>query len=241
MRASELNCLNAIKDAFYERNNMHIEKCNNAFQEVKNIIFSATQTNDINKFPDFFSGDSIIEHFTITSSKETRKGSYYKIHEINGAKKTKKYFETTDKEFIGSHHTPNTMHTASTENIYNSFTYADFVASFKKNFDNHYKSLIKSNYSNQKVVFLIEQDGARLCIYEKGSFNRFYLLSEDKQLLQYLRDKYPAVNYVLMRESDCVEIIDLSQINKLIASSKEGLDVRGGRMVNTSIKLYLDF
>ena len=101
-------------------------------------------------------------------------------------------------------------------------------------------SLMNSDYLDQTVIFLIEQEDARLCIYENGRFKRFYLLSEDKELLTYLKDKYPALNYVIFNSTDSVEIIDLSKVDDLIKNAKKGLDIRSGRKRDLTLKYYWD-
>ena len=115
-----------------------------------------------------------------------------------------------------------------------------FVKSFKRNVENHLESLRKSEYTKQVVVFLIEQESASLGVYEHDIFNRFYKLSEDKKMLQYIKETMTDVNYIIFNATDSYEIIDLSKIDLVITRAKENLDIRGGRQKNVSIKLYID-
>ena len=101
-------------------------------------------------------------------------------------------------------------------------------------------SLKKSEFIKWVVVFLIEQQGASLGGYVNNKFNRFYMLSEDRNILDYIKETLTDVDYIIFVDTDRYEVIDLSKIDVLIQGAKTGLDIRGGRQRNISLKSYID-
>ncbi len=240
LRQNELDCLNKIKDSFIYFKGIKKVFDNSDCLRMKSILCSAHQNEKHSDFPDFFFDGGIIEHFEVTASDETRKGSQYKIDDAYCQREKEEHFKQLDKEFLQSPHHPGTMTTQTVEDTYKCFSYESFVKSFKRNAKHHLKSLRNSEYTNQLVVFLIEQESASLCIYANGVFNRFYKLSEDKKLLQYIKATLVDVDYIVFNATDAYEVIDLSKIDSMIADAKENLDIRGGRQKNVTIKLYID-
>lgn len=239
-RRNELDCLNLVRKAICGFSNIKIEKINCDINFIRDILNNARELSDSSKFPDFIFDCGIIEHFAVAGYKETRKGSEFKIEESKCNEETEAFYKEEDEIFLKNPRKPGIFQTVSRENIYSNSAYKDFVFSFKKNLDKHTESLKKSEYCNNTVIFLIEQEDARLGIYENNIFKRFYLLSEDKHLLTYLKEKYPLINYVIFNSADSVEIIDLSNLEPLIGRAKDGLDIRGGRMRQLSLKICGD-
>lgn len=235
-RPNEIECLERIKKGIAARS----LKSNIDGSFLKEMLKSISASKETNKFPDFFFDGGVAEHFIITGSKDHGKGCDFKINESKAKRQTKEFFEKCDDEFLKSPIQPWTISTVSTENIYDESSYENFVYSFKKHFDDHLISLRKSNYVNNVVVFIIEQQDGRMGIYENNIFNRFYLLSNDKKMLQYIKSSYPNVNYVIFTCSDAIEAIDVSKIDVLIEKASEGLDIRGGRHITISLKNYID-
>lgn len=243
LRQNELNCLNLIKDNFFTRSKKANKVFDNSdFLKMAKILDGARHNENHNNFPDFFFDGGIIEHFEVTSSNETnKKGSEYRTEEASNKRKTDNYFKQCDEEFIKCPHKPNTMRTATVEETYECFSYDGFVKSFKRNSEKHLNSLSNSKYSKQVVVFLIEQQSAALNVYEHGRFNRFYKLSEDKKILQYIKKSFIDVDYIIFKVADMYEIIDLSKIDSVIADAKNELDIRPGRQTNTSLRVYVNY
>ena len=77
-------------------------------------------------------------------------------------------------------------------------------------------------------------------MYINNIFNRFYRLSEDRNILEYIKETLADVDYIIFIATDRYEVIDLSKIDALIQRAKAGLDIRGGRQKNVSLKLYID-
>lgn len=240
MRDNELACLNKIKDAYINYGVLKKEFDNSDYLIMESVFNSAYQNKEHNNFPDFFFDSGIIEHFEVTASEETRKGSKYKIDDVGKKKETDQYFNELDEEFLQSEHHPGTFVTKSREDTHECFSYEAFEKSFKRNTNKHLVSLRKSLYNDKIVVFLIEQQGARLCIYANDRFYKFYTLSEDKNLLLYIKENMGGVNYIIFTASDSYEILDLAKIDVMIARAKDELDIRGGKQRNISLKVYID-
>lgn len=240
MRDNELACLNKVKDSFINHNGIEKEFDNSDYLIVESILNSAHQNENHNDFPDFFFDGGIIEHFEVTASDETQKGSQYKIDDAYCQREKEKHFKQLDKEFMDSPHHPGTIRTETVEDTHECFSYESFTKSFKRNVEHHLDSLKKSKYTNQLVVFLIEQQGASLGVYINNIFNRFYRLSEDRNILEYIKETLIDVDYIIFIATDRYEVIDLSKIDVLIQRAKTGLDIRGGRQKNVSLKLYID-
>jgi hypothetical protein len=77
-------------------------------------------------------------------------------------------------------------------------------------------------------------------VYINNIFDRFYMLSEDRNILEYIKETLTDVGYIIFISTDRYEVIDLSKIDALIQRAKIGLDIRGGRQKNVSLKLYID-
>lgn len=236
----ELDCLEDVKKSIFGESHIKIVKCNCDIEQIKDIIVGTKHSAAKNDFPDFVFNRGLIEHFIVSSSKDNKKGSSYKVHEREAEKQKMNVFQHEELEFLNSEKQRNSVMAVKVDDVFEESSYQDFTYSFKKHFDDHYQSLIRSNLYNENVIFLIDQQGGRLGIYENGQFSRFYLLSEDKNLLWYLATKYPKVNYVFFKASDALEIIDLSSIETLYGSAKDNQDIRGGRMINSSLKLFID-
>ena len=240
MRDNELACLNRVRDGYIYHASIKKEFDNSDYLIVSSILTSAYQNEKRSDFPDFFFDGGIIEHFEVTASNETRKGSQYKVDDAYCQREKEKHFKQLDKEFIESPHHPGTMTTQTVEDTHECFSYEAFKKSFKRNAHKHLVSLRKSLYNGKIVVFLIEQQGARLCIYANNSFYKFYTLSEDKNLLLYVKENMSDVNYIIFTASGSYEILDLSKIDSMISRAKDNQDIRGGTQRNISLKLYID-
>jgi len=240
LRQNEVDCLNKVKNSFIYFKGIKKEFDNSDHLTMESILNSAHQNESHNDFPDFFFGGGIIEHFGVTASDETRKGSQYKIDDAYCQREKDKHFKQLDKEFIESPHHPGTMRTKMVEDTHKCFSYESFIKSFKRNVEHHLDSLKKSKYVNEVVVFLIEQQGASLGVYTNNIFNRFYMLSEDRNILEYIKETLTDVDYIIFIATNRYEVIDLSKIDVLIRRAKTGLDIRGGRQKDVSLKLYID-
>ena len=240
LRQNEIDCLNKIKDSFIYFKDMKKVFDNSDYLMMESILNSARQNENHSDFPDFFFDGGIIEHFEVTASDETHKGSQYKIDDAYCQREKDKHFKQLDKEFIESSHHPGAMRIETVENTHECFSYESFIKSFKRNVEHHLDSLKKSKYVDETVVFLIEQQGASLGVYINNIFNRFYMLSEDRNILEYIKETLTDVDYIIFIATDRYEVIDLSKMDVLIQRAKTGLDIKGGRQKNVSSKFYID-
>ena len=240
LRQNEIECLNRIKDSFIYSEGITKAFDNSDYLTMESILKSAYQNEKHSDFPDFFFEGGIIEHFEVTASNETHKGSQYKADDANCQRENKEQFKQLSKEFMDSRPQPGTIKTNTIEDTYECFSYESFVKSFKRNIVNHLNSLKNSKYENQIVVFLIEQDSGRLGVYNGDTFIEFYRLSEDKMLLEYLKETLFDINFVIFNSVDAYEIIDMSKIDALIKNSKSGLDIRGGKQSNITTSIFID-
>lgn len=236
-RKNEIDCLNNVLRILKTSNQ---SKNKTVLAKVISILEDARENKDSNAFPDFISSCGLVEHFIVSASKETRKGSEYKIHETNEKLAISNLIKKKDAAFLSSASSPGTMETICVQSEFNETSYGCFVSSFKRNVDNHLKSLLRVGNSKGVVVFLIEQQDGRLSIYKNDSFYKFYLLAKDKILLNYLKEIRGLVHYVVFNSADTVEIIDLSQIDSLLLNADENQDIRGGRKIDLTTKIYID-
>ena len=240
IRKNELDCLNRVKDGFSRRGKIKLIFDNSERSTMSSILTSAHQNENHSEFPDFFFDGGIIEHFEVTASNETGKGSKYKVDNANWKRESNKYFNKLDREYMETPFNPGTLKTEYIENVYDDFSYDSFVRSFKKNAEHHLISLKNSDYTGQSVVFMIEQNDGSLGVYINDRFVRFYSLTEDKRLLQYIKGALKDVDYIFFCTIERCEIIDLSKIDSVIAEAKDNLDIRGGRTDDIALKLYID-
>ena len=238
-RQNEIYCLEKVKSCFFRCEQAKIE-FNNSDVLIEKILLSSRDNKNNNDFPDFFFDGGIIEHFQVTASAETKKGSSFRIEEEQNKKQAEENFRKADKEFQNSKHVPNTFSVAENLDEYENFSYEAFLFSFKKNFINHYQSLIKSDFLGKTVVFLIEQDDSRLGIWNGNTFLRFYSIHEDKNVLEFLKEYSNQVRIIIFIAVDGIEIIDLSKIDSLLSKAKSNLDIRSGHSKHLQLKIYLD-
>lgn len=238
-REHEINCLNKVKSALNGESSIKIDACNCDIKNIKDIFNSAIPNPNNSIFPDFIFPNGSLEHFGVTSSKENRKGSSFKIAENESTKKIEDFFEQQTNAFYEKEHIPNSVSSATATSAYTDFSYRCFLNSVKKNVEKHLESLAKTLNAGD-AVFLIEQQDARLGIYKDNIFNKFYLISEDKELLLYFKQYCDILKYIVFISVDSVEIIYLPNIDSFIRFSKASQDIRGGRFVSVSAKLMFD-
>lgn len=241
MRENEIHCLNKIRNSFINSTGLKKEFDNSDYFTMKSILNSARHNENHSEFPDFFFDGGIIEHFEVSASNETKDGSKYRVEDFKKRKEAKKYFEELDREFLESERQPGRFFSESKKMVHQCFSYEAFVNSFRRNVGKHILSLRKSNCGTKAIVFLIEQPAGRLCVYVNDEFDRFYMLSEDRNLLSLIKESMRGVNYIIFNAIDSYEILDLSKVDDLISKAKSDLDIRGGNQINLSVKIYGDY
>ena len=240
MKKDEFKCLKYVIGAFYHLGNATIVFSNTDENNLIKQLKSAIPNTNPSEFPDFLSEDVLLEHFSITASKENRKGSSFKVKEsiVNNKiqNETNKFQETVEKLPI----TSNVVRVKNIKNIYTDFSYDNFLKSLNKNLAQHIESLKKYNNNDRKVIFLIELQDAPLHICRNGIFLRFYELNRDKNALEILKVYIDLIDIVIFRASDRIEMIDISKFDSLYENSAIEKDIRGGRLITINSLINID-
>lgn len=239
-KLEENNCLKFVKNALLGRTRNASVRGVFPRKELNLILETSYPNPEESKFPDFFFEGGIIEHFTVTSSKETRKGSSFAIDEKTNEKEDLENYKKDAEEFLKSERHQNTIIVNKHENVYEDFSYEYFFESLKKNFSNHISSLKNSEFIEKYVVFLIEQKTARLWFDEGRVPIRFYEMQLDKKVLMFFKDYSNLVDCIIYCVADYVEVIDLSKIDEMLPYAKDNLKIRGGRLRNRTLNFFID-
>lgn len=190
-------------------------------------VNEASENPESNDFPDFIFDSGFIEHFQITSSKETRKGA----KQIKRDKQDEAQLQKGVERAIQSGYqgiVRNLSYFVSGHN------YENLEYSFKKNFENHIDSLRKWDGNQEIGIFLIEYTDMALnmgeCLtFEQNDGTRIsevmydYYLSRDNNLLEYLQQYKSEIKFVIFKNSEVVEIIDVSKVEEIIKMQNEYL------------------
>lgn len=183
-RDNEFECLKYVIDAYLGKIKSEI-----VFSNVDNDSKLLKYLNEVkpnphlSEFPDFISNDVIVEHFSITSSKENKKGSNFKkVQNINN-KETEAKIKEWQENCKNMPFDRNTVRTTKIENTYTNLSYSNFINSLNRNLSHHIESLKKYDVKDRKVIFLIELQDALMGIYRYNTFYKFYELYKDKNAL----------------------------------------------------------
>ena len=235
----ELHCLNKVKNFISQEDDALI---NNSFgllenerKEIIEIINESKPNPSSSEFPDFIFNDGFIEHFRVTSSKVTKKGSTHTKKESEFNRKveneTCKLMEEWDKNPSYDEVRSKTWELKNTQH-----SHEYLVESFKKNWEGHINSLRNYCDKNKKNVstgiFLVDYPEFALSMYEDiykdwidgmsfgdmRSPEKFkeYRLSRDKQLLGYIFDFKNLIKYVIFVNINRCEIIKIDKIPYLL-------------------------
>ena len=228
-RKQEIDCFNLVKNAILKNNGIVLINANCEIELISKMFAEAVSNTYENDFPDFVFENGGIEHFQITSSKETKKGSEYKIKESKNNNENKKIYNDILNNYS------NSLFVAFTNDVYDFFTYEDYLASLKRNIVNHVESLIKNHYQNKTVAFLIEQQTGRPYIMGTDGKAEFCLMSKDKNALAIIKENCVGVSYIIYLVSNIVELIDIRKIDELFKKSLDYKNVKVGRQINGNI------
>lgn len=199
--------------------------------EIENIIRTAKRNPQESVFPDFLFENGYIEHFRVTSSKETRKGAEQTKTASNFKAKVQAETEETRSEWSKA---PNFegMRSRSWCCLNPEHNYTYLYNSFKKNWINHFEK-IKNYYGTKKTgIFMIDYPDSALCMHEKMYCNwengmtsgdirapeTFveYRLSRDKLLLKFIYQYNEDIKYVIFYNGKRMEIIKTTSIPQFI-------------------------
>ena len=147
----EQKCLNTVKSILRTKKNCL--GCLDENDALLQNINSANANKQASKFPDFVFEGGFIEHFQVSASKETAKGSSFKQEESKFKIQTKKDCQENQRQWMNEPFRPNTITTIPHELTFDENSYEYFVNSFKRNFEKHIESLKNTTDKNKKVFF----------------------------------------------------------------------------------------
>ena len=240
-RDNEFECLKYVIDAYSGKIKSEI-----VFSNVDNDAKLLKYLNEVNpnpypsEFPDFISNDVIVEHFSITSSKENKKGSNFKKEQNINNKETEAKIKEWQDSCQNLPFERNTVRTTKIENIYTNLSYTNFINSLNRNLSHHIESLKKYDVKDRKVIFLIELQDALMGIYRYNTFYKFYELYKDKNALDIFKQYLDIFDIIIFRASDRVEIIDIKKFEELYEHSYCEEDIRGGRHRDINVLIKID-
>lgn len=220
----EKSYLDVSDEEFYKNSCCYFDFYQNAFGlsqedeiEIADSLRKAKANESASNFPDFIFENGFIEHFQITSSKETKKGSAQAIAENDfnrRAERTESEFQencNNNPDFDNIRTISTTMDVPKHESDY-------LHSSFKRNFEKHIESLEKYNGSTQIGIFMIENfefavhmtENIGEGLKENVSYGDLwraqdflcYRLSRDRAILQYLYNFKDKIKYIIYVYND---------------------------------------
>lgn len=238
---NEFECLKYVIGAFSGKINSEI-----MFSNVDNDAKLLKYLNEVkpnphsSEFPDFLSDDAIVEHFSITSSKENKKGSNFKKEQNINNKDTESQIKEWQDSCRNMPFERNTVRSTIIENTYTDLSYNNFIDSLNKNLSHHIESLKKYDVKDRKVIFLIELQDALMGIYRHNTFYKFYELYKDKNALDIFKLYLDLLDIIIFRASDRIEIINIKKFEELYEHSYCEEDIRGGRFRSIDLLSKID-
>lgn len=217
----EQQCLNIVKA------NLSKEMCfglsDVEYVELSEWIKNARPNEKSNDFPDFIFDEGFIEHFAVTSSSETRKGSKEKAETVMFEKRNwerfSKRMEEKDAEETIKHFSNRKIEGHSHDNI---------IKSIRRNWEKHIESYYNFSGCKEHGIFLLEygDQGAleTVEISPEGDEHYWtYRLNTDKELLRWMYDYKGNIEYIIFFSRESIEVIRVDQILRLLDVLPEGL------------------
>lgn len=233
----EFECLQAVR------------KFVSASNPTFSYLSTARSNPNASEFPDFLLDGGFIEHFQVTSAKETTKGDKHKITESKFEENSQAEFDRIKQEFLNSEPCPGSLTTNVLEMENPEYGYEYFLKSFKHNFENHIKSLDKYYGDKTVSIFMVEHTGARITVLRNREFYKFYKIEYDKDLLSYLCGFKDKLKYLicfwgdtqgdLNGELSC-EIIEMSNVPELLQKAPKDISFSVGRYTKQKLHICLD-
>ena len=233
----EQKCLDSVKSILKTRKNCL--GCLDENDEFFDCINTAQANTQASQFPDFVFEGGFIEHFQVSTAKETSKGSAYKREEDEYKRRTEEDSQENVRQWKNEPFRPNTITTIPHELTFDKNSYEYFVDSFKRNFEKHIESLQKYNGQKEKGIFLIEQISAMLFI--DGTYPAEpYSLFLDRNLLEYLYGFRGVLQYVVFTNGEYVDIVKLGRIPKIEHYAPEKIAFIAGRTCIIKLQCFID-
>lgn len=206
----ELNCLEKVRKQIIFEN--CIRMTNEDWEEIQRCLKTAVENEQKNNFPDFVLNNGFIEHFQVTSSKSTRKGSkhlknikHYEIETDERFKQIKKEWEENPIMYE--------ERIATREYVYQDHAYEYLDQSITHCFQNHINSLDKYKGEKEIGIFLIEYTDRAVSMvpnYDNEIFEKInkgdlkvkrkivgYSPVYDKKMLEYFKRFKDKIKYII--------------------------------------------
>ena len=231
----EQKCLDSVKSILKTRKNCL--GCLDENDEFFDYVNTAQANTQASRFPDFVFEGGFIEHFQVSTAKETSKGSAFKREEDEYKRQTEKDCQEYTRQWKSEPFRPNTITTIPYELTFDKNSYEYFMVSFKRNFENHIDSLKKYNGQKEKGIFLIEQTGGMLFIdgtYPTVSYSLFF----DKNLLEYIYKFKDVLQYVVFTNGEYVDIVKLGRIPKIMQYVPKEISFKAGQTCSITLQVF---
>ncbi len=237
---SEQRCLDIVKEKYNGECRFAMSYEDNLI--IKDALSNAKPNPQSSSFPDFIFEGGFIEHYQVTSSYESRKGSMMQRENSDLVRD----FNKRVAEATGN--LPSdcmTIQSVSSSNLWHKqHSYENFSDSFRKNFENHLESARKYSGSKEHGIFLIEYTDSTLCMSKKYATdlmtevsygdlltkeNPAYRLSRDINLLTFVYDKRDEIEFVIFVDENWfhgtwIDVIKSANALDIIKLLHEGYD-----------------
>jgi len=205
--------------------------------EALKLICCAEPNPQSSKFPDFLFPGGFIEHFEVTTAKESKKGAALKREENKFQKEVQNQFKAFREEIVGITE-PHSIVSRVAKKEFVGSTYDDFVSSFERIWKHHIRSL--DNYRGEKAIgiFLIENTGSAFKQMRDGKyFGKLHHLHVDKRLLSIVEESKDRLSFVIYKQAQFYEIIKADTIPMLMEQIPEWLYFEPGRKISSSVQM----
>lgn len=190
------------------------------------VLVAAEPNSNSNEFPDFISGDSLLEHFEISGTQEGRKGSTFK-------RKHEPFLKLVREE-VDAAMASDEPESTTRAFRYPGLTYLHLLDSLERNLISHIESLdtFVASHKVTTSVFIIEHQECGLGMFENtyadvGEGRVFgdmrkpqkfenYRLSRDGQALKLLYGFSSKLDIVIFVGADSIEVIKLNEIPNML-------------------------
>lgn len=199
--------------------------------EFEQILRKAEPNHKLSSFPDLVFANGFIEHFQVTSSAVTRKGSNHAKKESEFKHRVEDETKKIEDEWDQM---PSFDEVRSKSWAFTNPTHShDFlITSFKSNWEHHMDSYRKYNGAKEVGIFMVEYPEFALAMSENVYCNwingmaqgdmrgqekfKEYRLSRDKKLLEYIYQFREQIKYVIFVNRVRYEVIRTENIPYLL-------------------------
>ncbi len=182
------------------------------FGDIDNLVFEkiflAKPNPNPSHFPDFLFEGGFIEHFQVSTSKKTRKGSELIKNAKEVESKLKKEFEQANSGLF----VPKTCGFQVKD-----CSYRNYCDGFRETWDNHFSKLERVKEQFDTRIFLIEHTDKLLQVYDTEHHQiGEYSLGFDEKLLSFIFEYRTNLEYVIYLNNGLVQIINVEKISDVI-------------------------